>query len=165
MMTSSISIPARLAASLSLPDLSLADGSAAVETVSVFVIGGGLFRRAVRMSMPLDRASAAAAHRTERLSRIRQYAIRPAKVLASVAVLAGVVVLDVADDAPRRVIAWALPAFLVVVLAEWVLQELIVRSALAQHPRQARNGIQISYVPEAVAQEIVRRNPGTSRSG
>ena len=79
-------------------------------------------------------------------------------------VLAGAVAVLVVDDAPRGLTAWTLAAFLVVVLAEWVLQEFIERSALLQHPRLARNGVRISYVPQSVAQEIVRRNPGTSLS-
>jgi hypothetical protein len=159
MTTSSITIPAGLAATLSLPDLSLADGTPAAESVTA--IGGGLLRRSLRMTMPLDRDSAAAAHRTERLSRIREHVIRPVRVLAVLAVLTGAVVVFAMDDPPRTLTMWTLVAILVTALAEWVLQELIVRSALLQHPRREKNGIKLSYVPEPVAQEIVHRNPGT----
>jgi hypothetical protein len=127
MTTFSITVPARLAGSLALPDLSLADGSPAVELVSVLSIGGGLFRRAIRVGLPLDRESVAVARRTERLSRIRQYVVRPAK-------------------------------------AEWVLDEVIGSAALPQHPRRSKAGVRISYLPESLAREIVRRNPGTALS-
>ncbi|MCU7722538.1 hypothetical protein ODJ79_02305 [Actinoplanes sp. KI2] len=160
----SVTVPTRLIASLSLPDVSLADGTAAVETVGVHDIGGGLFRRPIRVGLPLDGASAVAARRTERLSRILWYVIRPAKALASAVVVAGAVGPFVVDHPPRGLTLWTLSAFLVVLAAEWVLHELIARSALLQHPRRARHGVRFSYLPEPVAREIVRRNPGTSLS-
>jgi len=41
----------------------------------------------------------------------------------------------------------------------------IPRNALAQHPRREKTGVQISDIPESVAQEIVRLNPAISIVG
>ncbi|WP_157437916.1 hypothetical protein [Actinoplanes subtropicus] len=45
-----------------------------------------------------------------------------------------------------------------------MLDEAIGSAALLRHPRRSKAGVRISYLPESLAREIVRRNPGTALS-
>jgi hypothetical protein len=158
----SITIPAGIAASLSMPGLSLVDGTAVTERVTVHSLGGTLLRRAIRMSMPLDQAAASVAHRTERMYRIRQYVFRPSMVLASLILFVGIYVYFVVHDAAGPYPWWIPIPVAVVAVADEIFDWLVSRSALPQHPRRERRYVQISEIPEAVAQEIVRLNPEVS---
>jgi hypothetical protein len=165
MTRSSIIVPIGIATSLSLPELSLVDGTATTERVRVHSLGGFLRRRAVRMSVPLDPASAAATHRTESLYRVRQYLFRPVFVLASLFFLVSAYIFLVAHDASGNVPWWIAAPLAVAAIADELFESYVSRSALAQHPRREKNGVRISDIPEPVAREIVRLHPEISIIG
>jgi hypothetical protein len=162
MTRSSIIVPIGIATSLSLPELSLVDATVTTEHVRVHTLGGFLLRRAIQMSVPLDPASAAATHKTERLYRIRQYLFRPAFAIASLIFLVGAYIYLVVDDAVGSFPWWFLGPLAVAALADELFESFVTRSALAQHPRREKNGVRISDIPESVAQEIVRLHPEIS---
>jgi len=165
MTRSSIIVPTGIAASLSLPEISLVDGTVTTEHVRLHSLGGFLLRRAIRMSVPLDPASAAETHKTERLYRIRQYLFRPVFALASLVFLVGGYIYLVAHDADGSFPWWIVAPLAVAAIADELFESFISRSALAQHPRRERNGVRISDIPESVAREIVRLHPEISILG
>ena len=159
MTRSSIVIPASRAASLLLPDMSLVDGTADVEHVKVHTLGGYYLRWAVRMSIPVDPASVMTIHRTERLYRIRQYTLRPAMALTSLLFFFGVYVYLVVQNSSGSLHLWFGAPVAVVAIADELFESFVSRSALPQHPRREKNGVRVSDIPDAVAEEIVRLNP------
>jgi len=156
----SIIIPAAIAKSLSLPALSLVDGSSDVEHVAVHSLDGSLRRRATRLSVPLDPASAKTAHRTERLYQIRRYVFHPVFLFTSLAWFVAGFVFFAVKNATGHYSWWLIAPMIAAALADETVGSLISRSALAQHPRREKSGVRISGVPRPVAEEIVRLNPG-----
>jgi hypothetical protein len=155
-------VPAGIAATVTLPELSLVDGTVATDRVRVHSLGGYLLRRTTRMSLPLDPASAAAAHRTEKLYRVRQHLFRPAFLLASLYFLAGGFRYLVVQDANGTFPWWVIAPLAVTAIADELFESYVARSALTQHPRTEKNGVRMSGIPDAVAQEITRLHPEIS---
>jgi hypothetical protein len=165
MAISSILVPTGIAPSVSLPALSLVDGTATTGLVRVHSLGAYLLRRPVRMSVPLDPASAAATNRTERLYLVRQYLFRPLFWLSSLTFLTGAFVFVAGNDSDGSFPWWLIAPLAVAAIADELFESYVARSAIAPHPRREKGGVRISGIPESVAREIVRRHPEISLIG